>query len=181
MLQALHFVSFASASAADRARHVAAAGTRGACARAHTLRSPRVHTSSASRLAARPKWSAPHLASAHFLHSHSPSFSRSRLSSTRCRPRWPPRAELVPTPSLLSPTVQTKHHPLLHRSAENPEPLLELGEGPEHLRRRRHSSISAGVRGPSVVVHHSQGQGRHRVCHRPSLLADPRLNSSCHR
>jgi hypothetical protein len=177
MLQALHFVSFASASAADRAHHVAATRTRGAHARAHVMHSPRVHASSAPRMAARPKWSAPHLASAHFLHSHSPSFSRSRLSSTRRRPPWPPRAELLPTPSLLSPTVQTKRHPSLHRFAENPESLLELGEGREHLC----SSISAGVCGPSAVVHHSQGQGHHRVHHRLSLLADPRLNSPCHR
>jgi hypothetical protein len=50
----------------------------------------------------RPKWSMPHLAAVHFL--RSPLVSLALVSSsTRCRPPWPTRAELVAAPSLISP------------------------------------------------------------------------------
>jgi hypothetical protein len=101
-------------------------------------------------------------------------------SSTQRRPPWP---------SL------TRSHPGSHRPPfTKPSPTiapptrapvsapLSRAEGrPEHHCRRCRSSVSVDVRGPSAVVHHSQSRGHHRVRRQPSLLADPGLDSSCHR
>jgi hypothetical protein len=102
------------------------------------------------------------------------------LSSTQRRPPWP---------SLTS-SHASSHRPSLPKSSPTITPPtrahvsapLSRAEGrPEHHHRCRRSSISVDVRGTSAVVHHSQSRGHHRVHRQPSQLAEPRLDSSCHR
>jgi hypothetical protein len=89
------------------------------------------------------------------------------------------------TPTTLAPPLITVvHEPSRNHfvvKCANPKPLLELGEGPEHHRRRHRSLVSAAARGPNVSARDPSSQEHRRVRRRPSLLADPCLDSSCHR